>query len=61
MKTVRATYQVQLDPKTKKKRWIILRNDLDPETVGDSTNSGMPAPAANMGTGSTFFTILLIA
>lgn len=49
----------RVEERAGKKRWIVVENDSDPESVGETTACGLPR-AQDMPIGTTYETILTL-
>ena len=60
MKTIVTTCRVEKNPSTGRKRWIVIRNDFDPESVGETTICGMPFRPEEVPVGTLIVTTVTI-
>lgn len=56
LKLMRTICQVVM--RNGKKRWVVIHNDYDPESVGETTACGLPCRAEDVPVGTNFITIL---
>lgn len=50
----------RVEEKSGKKRWVVVRNDYDPDSVGEVTACGLPCRAIDVPVGTTFETVFTI-